>query len=93
LIEQFAHWVCFGEWPMKKIIKLRSKMICSAVVALSMALPGLTHAQILFSQKNETSAKVLQQHLLQERNPKPSKLARSPGAIAKAVPRINHPFY
>ena len=68
MIEQFAYWVCFGEWPMKKIIKLRSKMICSAVVALSMALPGLTHAQILFSQKNETSAKVLQQHLLQERS-------------------------
>ena len=43
-------------------------MICSGLVALSLALPGLTQAQILFSQKNETSAKVLQQHLLEERS-------------------------
>ena len=53
---------------MKKIIRLRSKMICSTLVALSMALPGLTHGQNLFGQKSEKSAQVLQQHLLQERS-------------------------
>lgn len=56
-----------GNVPMKKIIKLRSKIICSTLVAFTMALPSFAHSQYMFSQPNEKPAKILQQHLLQER--------------------------
>ena len=52
---------------MKKIIKLRSKIICSTLVAFTMVLPSFAHSQYMFSQPNEKPAKILQQHLLQER--------------------------
>ncbi|WP_299149719.1 alpha/beta hydrolase [uncultured Acinetobacter sp.] len=54
---------------MTKIIKLRSNMFCSALLSLSLTLPGLSYAQNLFTgTKAEKSTQLLQQYLIQERH-------------------------
>jgi hypothetical protein len=52
---------------MKKIIKLRSKIIYSTLVALGLSLSSLSHSQYLFTPPKAKSAEVLQLYLSQQR--------------------------
>ena len=52
---------------MKKIIKLRSKIIYSTLVALGLSLSSLSHSQYLFTPPKAKSAEILQLYLSQQR--------------------------
>src|SRR5690606_24550865 len=56
-----------GTVLMKKIIKLRSKIIYSTLVALGLSLSSLSHSQYLFTPPKAKSAEVLQLYLSQQR--------------------------
>lgn len=82
---------------MKKIIKLRSKIIYSTLVALGLSISSLSHSQYLFTPKAK-SAEVLQLYLSQQRiqaglQSKTLKVGDVTWVIAKAVQKqtLNYP--